>query len=102
MARRIAWTEAASIDLEEAWEYIAHDSLMYAASFVQRIRDSARSLAELPERGRVVPEFELPSVRELIVGNYRLVFQTTPTTIFILRVIHGARRMPPLDRDDRN
>ena len=94
MARRVAWTSIAGTDLEEAWEYIAHDSLMYAATFVQRIREVARSLDDMAERGRVVPELGAPDVRELIVGNYRLVYQVTPTTVYVLRVIHGARQMP--------
>ena len=98
MARRVAWTAIAATDLQEAWEYIAHDSLMYAATFVQRIRELARSLDDMAERGRVVPEIGAPDVRELIVGNYRLVYQVTPSTVYVLRVIHGARQMPGTGR----
>jgi plasmid stabilization system protein ParE len=71
---------------------------MYAATFVRRIREVARSLDELYDRGRVVPEFEAPDIRELIVGNYRLVYQVTQSTVVILRVIHGARQIPGLER----
>ena len=98
MAREVAWTEIAAADVEETWQYIAHDSLMYAASFVQHIRDMSRSLDQSSERGRVVPEVGAPDIRELIVGNYRMVYQVTPKTVFILRVIHGARQMPPIER----
>ena len=97
MARRVTWSEIASKDLEECWEYIARDSLMYAASFVRDVRESSRSLDESAERGRIVPEFKLAGVRELIVGNYRLVYQVGPESVVILRVIHGARRMPGSD-----
>jgi plasmid stabilization system protein ParE len=63
---------------------------------VRRIRDTARSLDSLPQRGRVVPELAHPNVRELIVGNYRLVYEVTHEIVFILGVIHGARDLVAL------
>ena len=54
MARKVKWTEAAWNDLEEAADYIAKDSLHYAAAFVRESRDGARSLAYLAEQCRVV------------------------------------------------
>jgi len=94
MARRLRWSEEASDDLEEIAAYIARDSRMYAASFVRRIREVARSLLKMSERGRVVPEYQDPTVREIIVGNYRLVYRIAPEEIGIVAVIHGARQMP--------
>ena len=32
---------------------------------------TAEGLAEFPERGRLVPEYRSPSIREIIVGSYR-------------------------------
>jgi plasmid stabilization system protein ParE len=56
----------------------------------------------LSERGRVVPELGDPTVRELIVGNYRLIHEVTPETILILGVIHGARDLAALwEREGR-
>jgi plasmid stabilization system protein ParE len=69
VARRVAWTETAWRDLERAADHLAEDSPSYAAGLVRRIRERARSLEELAERGRVVPELDDPSVRELLVGN---------------------------------
>ena len=65
MARRIVWTEAASLDLEKATGYIARDSRYYAAAFVREVRAAARSLRLSPERGRIVPELGQPNIREL-------------------------------------
>ena len=94
MAREVAWTEVAGDDLQEIAEYIARDSMMYAATFVEDVRAASRSLDEMAERGRIVPEFGLSDIRELILGNFRLVYQVTIRTVFILRIIHGARRLP--------
>lgn len=39
----------------------------------------------------MVPELGNPAIRELIVGNYRLVYRATVMGVQILRVLHGAR-----------
>ncbi|MBV8198995.1 MAG: type II toxin-antitoxin system RelE/ParE family toxin [Acidobacteria bacterium] len=77
-------------------DYIANDSPGYAASFIQRIREQARSLDEFAMRGRVVPEIGDHRVRELLIGNYRLIFEIHERTVYILGVIHGARDLAAL------
>ena len=96
MARRVAWAETAWRDLEHVADYIAEDSPGYAAAFVRRIRDHARSLEEMAERGRVVPELEEPAVRELIVGSYRLIYEIKGADVNVLGLIHGARDLAAL------
>ena len=54
--------------------------------------ESASSLTELAEMGRIVPEFADQSIRELLVGPYRLVYEISDDRIFVLALIHGARR----------
>ena len=91
MARRVAWTETVWRDLERIADYIAEDSPGYAAAFVRRIRDRARSLEELAARGRVVPELDQPAVRELIVGSYRIIYEISERSVYVLGLIHGSR-----------
>ena len=86
------WTEPAWDDVEAAAEYIARDSEYYAAAFVREIKEAAKSLCEMAERGQIVPEFGDASVRELLVRPYRLVYRLEPEDVTILAVIHGARR----------
>ena len=93
MARSVRWAETACDDLEQIAQYIERDSESYAASFVAEILEAARSLADFAERGRVVPELNEPSVRELLVGNYRLVYEIRQEAIYVLGVIHGARQL---------
>lgn len=96
MARRVAWTETAWRDLEHVADYIAADSPGYAAALVRRIRDQARSLEELSERGRIVPELDQPAVRELVVGSYRLIYEISEQDVYVLGLIHGARDLTTL------
>jgi toxin ParE1/3/4 len=96
VARQVAWAETAWRDLERIADYIAEDSPGYAAAFVRRVRDRARSLEEMAERGRVVPELEEASVRELIVGSYRLMYEIEGADVYILGLVHGARDLAAL------
>jgi toxin ParE1/3/4 len=91
MAWTIKWTQSAWNDLEAAADYISKDSPRYAASFVQEVRDAARSLNTLAFRGRVVPEFNDTNIRELFLKSYRLIYQITAQQIYVLGLIHGAR-----------
>lgn len=103
MARRVAWTETAWLDLERIADFIAEGSPGYAAALVRRIRDRARSLDELAERGRIVPELDEPRVRELVVGSFRLIYEADEETVNILGLIHGARDLAALwDREGRS
>ena len=92
MAREVEWTDPAWDDLAGIAEYIARDSEYYAAAFVQEMKEAAASLADFAERGQVVPEFGDPSIRELLVKSYRLVYRVSEKKVVILTLIHGARR----------
>lgn len=72
MDRKVAWADAAVADLEAAAEFISKDSPAYAAAFVLRSLQAAKSLEQLTERGRVVPEFKDKSIREIFVHNFTL------------------------------
>ncbi len=91
MALIIKWTETALRDVEQSADYIAGDSINYAATFVSEVMKASQSLSYLSERGRVVPEFDNPAIRELFVGNYRLVYQISDEIVYIIGLVHGAR-----------
>ena len=76
-----------------AAEYIARDSVTYAATFVQEVREAAASLDFFAARGRVVPEFADETVRELLLGPYRLVYSITGNEVIVLALVHGAGRI---------
>lgn len=96
MAREVEWTAAAWRDLEDTAEHIAKDSRHYAATLVREMRDAARSLSRFAERGRMVPELHDPDIRELLVGNFRLIYQLKQERTFILALVHGARDLQAL------
>jgi toxin ParE1/3/4 len=95
MDREIVWTLRATADLESIVEYIFRDSEFYATAVARELIAAARSLTTFAERGRMVPEFEDPTVREIIVRRYRLIYRVKPQRIEVLRIIHGAQQIPP-------
>lgn len=92
---KIRWTEKASSNLEDIFEYISKDSKWYAARYVRALIGATKRLESLPLSGRVVPELEDPELREVIYGNYRIVYRASgmDQAIEILAVVHGARDM---------
>ena len=81
----------ARYDIHLAREYISRDSPEAARKFVRAVIQAGRSLAELSERGRVVPELSEPGVRELFVSRYRVIYEVFEDRVAMLRVIHGRR-----------
>ncbi|MBI2909921.1 MAG: type II toxin-antitoxin system RelE/ParE family toxin [Chloroflexi bacterium] len=67
------------------------------------IRDASRSLSELAERGRIVPEIGKPDIRELFAARYRLVYGIEESRVVILGLVHGKRDLKRLwDRENRD
>lgn len=93
---KIAWTEPASSDLKAITDYIRPHSPAGAKKIRQQIRDAVCGLTAFPLSGRSVPEFPEKNFRELIVGNYRVVYEIVETWVVILAVVHGARDLSAL------
>jgi addiction module RelE/StbE family toxin len=89
---RLTWTDQSISDLVSIAEFISRDSVRYASLTVKNIRDKAQILKTNPLAGRVVPEINDPDIRELIMGNYRIIYSViAKTQIDILTVHHSAR-----------
>jgi plasmid stabilization system protein ParE len=95
MARFLAWSPEAIEDLEAIAAYIERDSAWYATAVVSRIVETAESVTEFPELGRVVPEIGTSSIRERFVHNYRVIYLIEEHRILIAAVIHGSRLLEP-------
>lgn len=90
---RVVWTEHAYAQLDEAMAFIARDRPKAAMEWLLRILDAGESLAELPDRGRVVPEVSRGDVRELIISPYRLIYRRDSGTVTITMVLHERREL---------
>ena len=86
-------TQQSQDDLAIIVRHIARDSSDRARAFGNLLIDKALSISAFPERGRVVPELNDPSVREIIHGSYRIIYEIfqDPSAVYVLRFWHAAR-----------
>ena len=90
---KLIWTAFALEDLRLIHEYISLDSKRYADRLVEKLITRVDQLESFPKSGRVVPEFNSEFIRELIEGNYRIIYKISSAQIAIIRVHHAARQL---------
>ena len=88
---RIEWTDRSLEDLKNIYDYIARDSKSFASLFSKKLYETVQKLKEFPNMGRIVPEVNIPSVREIIFQNYRIIYKIKTDYIEIITVFHGSR-----------
>lgn len=76
----INWTKQAVKDIENIAEFIAKDSEHYAQIQVQRFLLSTKPLERFPKTGKIVPEKQDPSIREILVGSYSVIYRIISKT----------------------
>ncbi|MGC9328540.1 MAG: type II toxin-antitoxin system RelE/ParE family toxin [Candidatus Hinthialibacter sp.] len=91
---KIVWTERGIDSLESIVEFISSDSAFYASRFAKRIVQLVEALQDFPLMGRITPEFNNPSIRELIYHNYRVVYKLDRQAVYVLLVCHGMQTLP--------
>ena len=97
---RVIWSPLAVTRVREATEYIERDKPGAARRWAEEIFTKVSRLAEFPNSGRVVPELDRQEVRELVHGNYRIVYRVEAKSVFILTVRHGRRLLDPAELDE--
>ena len=88
--RQVAWTRAALDCLDEILATIAADAPRTATRVLSVFDSTAESLSDLATRGRVVPELDDSTIREVFVYRYRLIYQVSSDDVRVLAVIPGA------------
>jgi toxin ParE1/3/4 len=89
---KLIWTDQAITDLGDIGDYIAENSEKYAKLTVKKLFERPDILKTYPQAGRIVPEKNEENLRELIEGNYRIIYEiVSADQIDILTVYHSAR-----------
>ena len=96
----VIWSAEALEDLTGIHDFIARTSPRYAIVVAGRLVQAVRRLTEFPESGRIVPELGDPTVREVIHGSYRIVYELRREHVEILTVFRASRQFPLLTRPD--
>jgi toxin ParE1/3/4 len=96
---KVMMSDPALDDVEALEIYLAEKSPAKAKKITREIFTRGRALATFPRRGRKIPELGDDNLRELIVGDYRVMYEIDDDAgvVEILAVFHGKRDFP-LDR----
>ena len=88
---KLVWTNEALNRLSKIDDYISQDNIGRAQKFVNKLINSASSIPQYPQKGRVVPEFGLSDIREIIYKNDRIVYRIKVDQIQILTIFEAHR-----------
>jgi len=92
----IIWSPTARFDLWDVLSYISEFEQDAAARYRDKVFESVERLTDFPESGRIVPEFNDSTIREVICKPCRIVYRLKDNgrIVEIARVWHAARGIP--------
>lgn len=97
----ISFAESALRDLEEVQAWYAEQGVPdVGARLVEDVFQRVQALADHPDMGRVVPEFDQPFLRELIHPPFRIVYRRDPQRVRVVRVWRSERLLHLPATDD--
>jgi len=90
---KVKITRAAEMDIQTIWSFISADSSANADRFIVELEKQLNTLEHFPHRCPLIPENEHwgTRYRHLLYGDYRTLFRITGKSVYVMRVIHGAR-----------
>ena len=72
---KLVWTDEAVQYLSNIYDYIQKDSEFYAKHQIEKILSYKEKILKFPDPGRNVPEIKKDNIREMIEGNYRIIYR---------------------------
>ena len=92
MSRYVVSPDARA-DLDHIFDYIAEENLDAAERFLEQCYNRFTNLIAQPRMGEARPDLGA-ALRQVVLGQYLILYQPTSDGVEILRVIHGARDVP--------
>ncbi len=89
---KIIWSNHFFIKTTEICDYISKESPEYASKFLTLLQTNITNLEKFPKMGRIVPERNVDELRELILGNYRIIYHLNDDLIELITIIHSKQR----------
>lgn len=90
----IIWSPLAVDRVSEIADYIAKDKPSATEKWINTVFSKVEQLESSSEIGRIVPEINNSQFRELIYGNYRIIYRIKKKQISILTIRHGKQILP--------
>ncbi len=83
---KIIWSPLALEQAEKIVDIIACDKPSAAQKWLDTVFYKIDLLETQPAMGRIVTEINNPKIREIIFGNYRIIYRTAADSIRILTI----------------
>ena len=93
----VRWTDQAVEDLKSIRAFIERDSLRYGRLVAERLFEATSQIETFPHSGRIVPELGRENVRELVLGEYRLVYHLRADVAVVMTVFRSSRLFPTIE-----
>ena len=91
---QVRWTPQSINDINQIAEYIAKDSIVYASIQTERFFEAAKVLESQIRAGRIVPEVADDTIREIILGYYRIIYRVVNDDQADILTVHHSRMNP--------
>ena len=88
---KIIWSPLSLERIVEISENISADKPGASVKWVESVFNEVERLKKFPQSGRVVSEINRPNIREILLGNYRIIYRLEKESIFILTVRHDKQ-----------
>ena len=93
--RRVEYSASVESDLDEIAAYIGADNPRRAVTFLREIREEIDRIGKAPKLHQLRPDIG-PDARLAVVGRYVILYRMAGATVYVERVVHGNRLLPPL------
>ena len=86
---KIIWSPTARSKTKHILKYISKDNPNAALTLIDQIEEKVEKLRQHPEVGRILPETNTQSIREIVIHkNYGVIYEIFEDSIEILTVRH--------------
>lgn len=94
---KVVWSPLSIDRITEIALYIAADNPNAAEKWIRKIFSKTGQLAGFPQSGHHIAETPREDIRELISGNYRIIYRIDLHQVSILTVRNTKQLLPPED-----
>ncbi len=91
---KVQWAPLALDRVAEIAAYISEDNPIAAEKWIHDVFVRVGQLRQFPQSGRPIPETRRKDIRELVWGNYRIIYRSDSRLISILTVRHTKQILP--------
>ncbi len=88
---KIIWSPLSLDKVGEISDNIGENNLEAGVKWLNQLFEKVESLQKFPQSGRIVPELNRKDIRELIFGNYRIIYRIDDDVIYILTIRHSKQ-----------